>query len=175
MFRKDFQHLDDEALLEYYHATRNLDAFRQLYARYKDCLYRYCTQMNFSAAGAVLEELWRGLLERPPELCGRLLRTWLFIRVDRLLRTCAGSDAGAPQEGPAPDNPLLNGLQQLPRIERNILLLHLECQLPLATVADIERLSLKACREHYRRGRERLEEVLYGPQRQPWRIEEVSV
>lgn len=175
MFRKDFQHLDDEALLEYYHATRNLAAFRQLYARYKDTLYRYCTQMNFSGAGAVLEELWRNLLERPPELCGRLLRTWLFIRADRLLRNYAGSDPEIQPGDPTPDNPLLNGLQQLPRIERNILLLHLECQMPLATVADIERLSLKRCREHYQRGRERLDEILHGPKRQPWRIEEVCV
>lgn len=175
MFHKDFQHLDDEALLEYYHATRNLEAFRQLYVRYKDCLYRYCTQMNFAGTGAILEELWCDLLERPPELRGRLLRTWLFIRTDRLLRNYAGSDPDTPRETPTPDNPLLRGLQQLPRIERNILLLHLECQLPLATVADIEKLSLKTCREHFQRGRERLEEILHGPKRQPWRIEEVSV
>ncbi len=174
MSRKDFQHLSDEALLDYYHSTRNLNAFRQLYARHKDCLYRYCAQMNFAGTNGVLEELWNSLLEHPPQLYGRLLRSWLFIRVNKLLRNCAGQDPDTPQRAPDPDDRLLAGIQQLPRIERNILLLYLECQLPLATVADIEKISLKRCREHYRSGKERLEEFLYGSQRQPWRIEEVE-
>lgn len=171
MSRKDLQHLSDEALLDYYHSTRNLNAFCQLYARHKDSLYRYCAQMNFAGASGVLEELWNDLLERPPQLYGRLLRSWLYIRINKLLRNCAGQDPDAPQQSPGPDDKLLTGIQQLPRVERNILLLHLECQLPLATVADIEKISLKRCREHYRDGKERLEELLYGPQRQPWRIE----
>ncbi|WP_193165876.1 RNA polymerase sigma factor [Microbulbifer hainanensis] len=172
---KDFQHLSDEALLDYYHSTRNIKAFRQLYARHKDCLYRYCTQMNFAGAASVLEELWRGLLERPPQLCGRLLRSWLFIRVNKLLRNYAGADPDAKQNSLLPDSQLLQGIQQLSRTERNILLLHLECELPLATVADIEKISLKSCREHYRSGKDKLDEFLHGSKRKPWRIEEVEV
>lgn len=172
---KDYQHLDDEALLEYYHSTRNIKAFHLLYTRHKDSLYRYCAQMNFAGTSAILEELWHNLLERPPQLCGRLLRSWLFIHVNKLLRNYAGQDPDAPQQAPAPESKLLLGIQNLPRVERNILLLHIECQLPLATVADIEKLSLKACKAHYARSRERLEEILHGPERQPWRIEEVSV
>ncbi|WP_346839416.1 sigma factor-like helix-turn-helix DNA-binding protein [Microbulbifer sp. SAOS-129_SWC] len=172
--RKEIQHLSDEALLDYYHSTRNLKAFRQLYARHKDSLYRYCSQMCAASAAGVLEELWRSLLERPPQLCGRLLRSWLFIRLNKLLRNCTDTD----NREPAPalvDDTLLCGIQQLPRIQRNVLLLHLECELPLATVADIESISLAACRDHYHRGREHLDEILHGPKRQPWRIEEVEV
>ena len=175
MSLKDYQHLDDEALLDYYHATRNVRAFRLLYARHKDSLYRYCTQMNFAGAGTLLEELWRTLLERPPQLCGRLLRSWLFIKLNKLLRNYAGHDPGETQPPPAPESKLLVAIQQLPRVERNILLLHIECRLPLATIADIEKMSLKTCKAHYERGKERLEEILHGPERQPWRIEEVSV
>lgn len=170
MSRKNFQHLNDEALLDYYHSTRNLKAFRLLYTRHKDSLYRYCAQMNFAGTASALEELWNNLLEHPPQLRGRLLRSWLFIRVNKLLRNCAGQYPDTPQQVPDPGNKLLAGIQQLSRVERNILLLHMECQLPLATVADIEKISLKKCREHYRRGKERLEEILQGPQRQPWRI-----
>ncbi|SHG00204.1 DNA-directed RNA polymerase specialized sigma subunit, sigma24 family [Microbulbifer donghaiensis] len=171
---KDFQHLDDESLLEYYHATRNPNAFRQLYTRHKDSLYRYCAQMNLACAGAVLEALWNRLLESPPQLHGRRLRSWIFIRANQLLRQYAGQDPDTPDAAPVSDNKLLAAIQQLPTIERNVLLLHMECGLPLATVADIEKTSLKKCREFYNRGKERLEEILHGPQRQPWRIEEVS-
>ncbi|SEA50250.1 RNA polymerase sigma factor [Microbulbifer marinus] len=171
---KDFHHLDDESLLEYYHSTRSPNAFRQLYARYKDSLYRYCTQMNLTGADSVLEALWSSLLESPPQLHGRRLRSWLFIRTNSLLRNYAGQDPDSSQPAPMQDNKLLAGIQQLPRIERNILLLHMECELPLATVADIEKLSLKKCRELYHQGKERLEEIIHGSHRRPWRIEEVE-
>lgn len=175
MSRNNYQNLSDEALLDYYHSTRNIKAFRLLYARHKDCLYRYCAQMNVSGAASVLEELWHNLLEQPPQLHGRQLRSWLFIRVNKLLRNYSGADPEDTQPLPDCDNLLLRSIQQLARIERNILLLHMECQLPLATVADIEKISLKSCREHYRRGKERLDEILHGPKRQPWRVEEVEV
>ncbi|MFC6635176.1 RNA polymerase sigma factor [Microbulbifer taiwanensis] len=174
MSRKDFQNLDDEALLEYYHSTRNLKAFRLLYSRHKDSLYRYCIQMAPSGACSILEELWNGLLEQPPQLGGRRLRSWLFIRINRLLRNFTGTPLEASQNPEDQGNKLLAGIQQLSRIERNILLLHLECRLPLATVADIERISLRNCREYYRNGKVRLEEFLYGSKRQPWQIQEVE-
>lgn len=186
MTRNAFQNLSDEALLDYYHSTRNLRAFRQLYSRHKDSLYRYCAQMNFSAASTVVEQLWHSLLERPPELCGRLLRNWLFIRASQLL-TQSASDTGQnrePEESPVADaaqmapgesSALLAAMQQLPRIERNIVLLHMECRLPLATIADIERISLKKCRGFYQQGKDRLREILHGPVRQPWQVEEVRL
>ncbi|WP_323847271.1 hypothetical protein [Microbulbifer magnicolonia] len=174
MSPNDFQHLSDEALLDFYHATRNINAFRQLYQRHKDVLYRYCSQMNFAGASGVLQALWNNLLEQPPELSGRQLRSWLFIQVNRLLRNCASQDPDAQQQLADPENRVLAGIQRLSRIERNILLLYTDCQLPLATVADIEKISLKKCREYYRTGKEKLEEFLYGPQRQPWRIAEVE-
>ncbi|MFI2812811.1 MULTISPECIES: RNA polymerase sigma factor [Microbulbifer] len=178
MSRKHYQHLNDEALLEFYHSTRNLGAFQHLYSRYKDSLYRYCAQMNFNYASRVLEELWTSLLEHPPALQGRLLRSWLFIRLNRLLRrhpeeTLETSPATS-RAGP-PGAPLLEAIQQLPRRLRNIVLLHMECQLPLATIADIEGISLKQCRDHYHDGKEQLREILHGPRRQPWRIAEVTV
>lgn len=169
MFRNHFQLLNDEALLDYYHSTRNIHAFRLLYSRHKDCLYRYCAQVNLFAAGSVLEELWKNILERPPQLCGRLLRSWLFIHVNKLLCNFTGEEQDTPADGTIPDSKLLSALQELPRIERNILLLHTECRLPLATIADIEGISLKKCRENYHSGRARLESLLYGSQRQPWR------
>ncbi|WP_231902355.1 RNA polymerase sigma factor [Microbulbifer thermotolerans] len=172
--RKDYRQLSDESLLDYYHSTRNIKAFRELYARHKDCLYRYCVQMDPAVANEVLEILWNGLLEHPPQLSGRLLRSWLFIQVNKLLRNHACQNAQAPRRVPPAQSRALQGIQQLPRIERNILLLHIECALPLATVADIERISLKRCKEHYRRGKEKLEEFLYGPQRQPWRLKAVE-
>ncbi|MGL6160659.1 hypothetical protein [Microbulbifer sp.] len=175
MFWNHFQQLSDEALLDYYHSTRNIRAFRLLYARHKDSLYRYCSQMNLAAAGNVLEELWRSILERPPQLYGRLLRSWLFIHVNKLLRNVTDQSRDTVAEAPLPGSKLLSTLQNLPRIERNILLLHIECRLPLATIADIERISLKKCREHYRNAGERLETLLNGPRRQPWRTREVAV
>ncbi|GAA5525637.1 hypothetical protein Maes01_02209 [Microbulbifer aestuariivivens] len=183
MNRNAFQHLSDEALLDHYHSTRNLRAFRQLYQRHKDSLYRYCAQMNFPAAGNIVEQLWRGLLERPPELCGRLLRNWLFIRASQLLtqrhenlqhnpETVRGDTTEAELPPPGRNDALLAALQQLPRIERNILLLHMECRLPLVTIADIERISLKQCRAYYQQGKDRLRTMVHGPERQPWQVDE---
>lgn len=177
MSRKDFQHLDDEALLDFYHSTRNIKAFRLLYGRYKDCLYRYCAQMNHIHANPILEELWFSVLEHPPVLNGRLFRSWLFIQLDRMLRrhpAFEGEQHTEPEIREKAPAPLLGAIQKLSRRQRNILLLHMECQLPLATVADIECLSLKACRDQYIAGKEQLRELLYGPRRQPWRVEEVT-
>ncbi|WP_237060162.1 RNA polymerase sigma factor [Microbulbifer sediminum] len=178
MSSKHYQHLNDEALLEFYHSTRNLAAFRHLYTRYKDSLYRYCAQMNFTCTNRVLEELWTNLLEHPPVLQGRLLRSWLFIRINKLLRRHleepAEAGTGRP-EHQQQGEPLLEAIQQLPRSQRNILLLHMECRLPLATIADIEGISLKRCRDQYHQGKEQLREILHGPRRQPWRIVEVTV
>lgn len=184
MTRNAFQNLSDEALLDYYHSTRNLRAFRLLYSRHKDSLYRYCAQMNFPAAASIVEQLWQSLLERPPELCGRLLRNWLFIRASQLLSmdTSGNQEDTEPKTLPSAEqipavesNTVLAAMQQLPRIERNILLLHMECRLPLATVADIERISLKKCRALYQQGKEQLREILHGPERQPWQVEEVRL
>jgi DNA-directed RNA polymerase specialized sigma24 family protein len=175
VFWNHLHQLSDEALLDYYHSTRNIRVFRLLYARHKDKLYRYCSQMNLAAAGSVLEELWKSILERPPQLCGRLLRSWLFIQVNKLLCNATEQNPDTPAETSVPDSKLLAALQKLPRIERNILLLHTECRLPLTTIADIERISLKKCREHYHNGGERLETLLNGSRRQPWRTKEVAV
>ncbi|WP_237065936.1 sigma-70 family RNA polymerase sigma factor [Microbulbifer guangxiensis] len=186
MTRNAFQNLSDEALLDYYHSTRNLRAFRQLYSRHKDSLYRYCAQMHFPSAASVVEQLWDSLLERPPELCGRLLRNWLFIRASQMLgiseTATDGEENSAPRESTyaepaaaAESDRLLSAVQKLPRIERNILLLHMECRLPLATVADIERISLSKCRALYQNGKERLREILHGPERQPWQVKEVTL
>ena len=123
----------------------------------------------------MLEKLWNSLLEQPPQLGGRLLHSWLFIQLNKKLRKYAQQAADIPRKTPKPDNPMLAAIQRLPRIERNILLLYLECRLPLATVADIEQVSLKKCRAFYHSGRQRLQEILGRTQRQPWRIEEVSV
>lgn len=171
MFRDKFQHLNDEALLAYYHASRNLRAFRLLYQRHKDALYRYCAHMNAGGAVQVLEELWQSVLERPPQLSGRLLRNWLFIHASHRLQECADNTQEA--EATAKDEPAaVSALRQLPRRERNIFLLHREFQLSLATVADIEKLSLRRCVEYYHRGREKLQEVIQGPRNRPWRIGE---
>lgn len=174
MSRKYFQHLSDEALLEYYHSSRNFDAFCLLYERHKDSLYRYCAQMDLSLASVLLEELWKNLLEKPPRLGGRLLKSWLFIHINKLLRVHVQQGVEDQAQRQHFHGGMLGHIQQLSRVERNILLLHMECQLPLATVADIERISLKKCRAHYQDGKRKLDEFLHGPARQPWRIEEAS-
>jgi len=175
---KLYQQLSDEDLLDHYHSTRNVKAFRHLYMRHKDALYRYCSQLNQPATDSVLQQLWEGLLERPPELCGRMLRTWIFIRVNKLLEEMAEvtPDLNVEiQTNQTGQSKVLTAIQQLPRIEKNIFLLHNECRLPLATVADIENLTLSKCRQYYRAGKEKIEEFLFGPKRQPWRVKEVNV
>lgn len=178
MSLKLFQQLNDEDLLNHYHSTRNVKAFRHLYMRHKDVLYRYCSQINQSAADSALQQLWEDLLERPPELCGRMFRTWIFIRVNKLLEQTAEitPDLDAEtQTKQVHQSKVLSAIQELPRLEKNIFLLHNECRLPLATVADIENLTLNKCRQYYRAGKEKIEEYLFGPKRQPWRVKEVNV
>lgn len=178
MSLKHFQQMSDEDLLDHYHSTRSVKAFRHLYMRHKDALYRYCSQINQTAADSTLQKLWEGLLERPPELCGRMFRTWIFIRVNKLLEKAAevapGSDAET-QTNQINQSKVLTAIQQLPRLEKNIFLLHNECRLSLATVADIENLTLSKCRQYYRAGKEKIEEFLFGPKRQPWRVKEVNL
>ncbi|MEW5248709.1 RNA polymerase sigma factor [Microbulbifer sp. 2201CG32-9] len=166
-----FPQLSDEDLLGHYHRTRNFKAFRQLYLRHKDALYRYCVQINSVATHPLAQRLWQDLLERPPELCGRLFRNWLYIRVNKML----GQEKVEHVEPPAGGNRLLEAIQHLPRLEKNLFLLHNECGLSLATAADIEKISLSECTEHYRSAKAMMEEFLFGAKGRPWPVREVAV
>lgn len=180
MFADKLYTLSDEALLTHYHQTRELKAFKLIYLRHKDCLYRYCVQMSRRHCSKILQSLWSSLLEQPPKLGGRLLRSWLFIQANRLMQ---GGDFNAPapedlqpEDGSsdtfATSNPkqaqFLQAIQQLPRLQRNVFLLHAECGLSLASIADIERLSLKQCTEHFRESKNSLEVLIYGHPRRRW-------
>jgi DNA-directed RNA polymerase specialized sigma24 family protein len=169
MFTENFHHLSDEALLAYYHTSRNIRAFSLLYQRHKDSIFRYCSQMNSANASRIVEELWKNILERPPNLYDRLLRSWLFINANNLLNSNCDEtiEQNTSEKKPSKAN-TITALQQLSRIERNIFLLHIECNLPLATVADIEKIPLRICRAHYRTCKERLESILHGSERKAW-------
>ncbi|WP_444915924.1 RNA polymerase sigma factor [Microbulbifer sp. TRSA007] len=174
MSLKELRQLSDEALFQYYKESRKPAVFRQLYGRHKDSLYRYCMQMAPSSTTLLLQKLWRGLLENPPELHGRLLKSWLYIQVNKLLKLEEfSSSKKSAQESPQ-QNRILAAIQNLPSQLRNVLLLHMECKLPLATVADIEQLSLNKCRTLYHRARTALDEAIYGSERRPWQVEVIE-
>jgi len=177
--------LTDEALLDHYHKTRDFSAFKLLYQRHRTPLYRYCVQIGLSRGDTLLHALWAGILEKPPELYGRLLKNWLYIQINRIIRdgipetlaASAGTAENIPEKtvtenvmATLQDNPVLNAIQQLPRQQRNIFLLHRECQLSLATVADIERLTLRQCREALHQAIQSLEIRLCGPFNKAWQV-----
>ncbi|MCO1335587.1 hypothetical protein MO867_14705 [Microbulbifer sp. OS29] len=174
MSRKALRHLSDEALYKHYKDTRNPAVFRLLYCRHKDSLYRYSMQMAPSAAAPLLQKLWRGLLKNPPELHGRILKSWLFITINKLLKHEFSYTVKETAEGGSRQHRVLSAIQKLPPQLRNILLLHMECKLPLATVADIERLSLNTCRDMYHNARSKLNDDIYGSERKPWQVEVIE-
>lgn len=180
MFADKLCTLSDEALLTHYYRTREFKAFRLIYQRHKDCLFRYCVQMSSRHYSGILESLWESLLEQPPKLGGRLLRSWLFIQANRMMqrgdfKSSDGScPPGAENDGlfggasTSSADKLLQAVQQLPRQERNVFLLHTECRLSLATVADIERLPLKECTAIFHRARSNLEIGVNGRPQRAW-------
>lgn len=182
MYADKLYSLCDEALLEYYYQTRNYKAFQLLYQRYKNPLFRYCIQISQARGCQLLEDLWNEILETPPKLAGRRLSNWFYIQINRRVRNgnldtpvvTDGDEGAASHEREkiqqTLQHPLLNAVQQLPRQERNILLLHRECELSLATVADIERLSLQRCREKLHSALQALEITLHGSAHKPWKI-----
>ncbi|WP_226667666.1 sigma factor-like helix-turn-helix DNA-binding protein [Microbulbifer aggregans] len=186
MFADKLCSLSDEALLTHYHSTREFKAFKLIYLRHKDRLYRYCIQISRRNCASVLEQLWSNLLERPPKLGGRQLRNWLYIQANRLLQSGTCSATGEEDRRTASADDLakdalstgdpsrarfLNALQKLPRVQRNVFLLHVECGLSLGLIADIERLPLKTCAAHYRQSRESLATFINGQPRRAWKSE----
>jgi len=172
--RKAFIHLSDEALLDHYKETRKTAVFQQLYTRHKDALYRYSMQMAPTSSAQLLQKLWQKVLENPPQLHGRLFRNWLFIQINKALREHSARGENAQSQANSKQSAVLNAIQKLPSLQRNILLLHMECKLSLATVADIEQLSLKKCREYYHLAREQIEALIYGSHPKPWQVEAIE-
>ncbi|GAB2896288.1 RNA polymerase sigma factor [Microbulbifer echini] len=174
MSRKAFQHYSDESLLEHYRETRSLAVFRPLYARHKDALYRYCVQMASTSTTQLLQTLWQNVLEDPPQLHGRLFRNWLFIQVNKALREYSSPIGQTSSQMMPEQNKVIAAIQKLPLLQRNVLLLHMECKLSLATVADIEKMSLKKCREYYQLARQQVETLIYGSEAKPWQVEAIK-
>ena len=175
MFADKLCSLSDEDLLQQYCNTRNPKAFRELYQRYKDPLFRYCAQMNLDRCASLMEDFWLALLQEPPKLHRQQLKNWLYIRVNRLLNalpehTIAGEVGAETSLQSAFDgSDVLKAVQQLPRRQRNIFLLFNECGLSLATVADIEQISLALCRQELADGRQSITFNLHGSARKPWK------
>ncbi|WP_299948357.1 sigma factor-like helix-turn-helix DNA-binding protein [uncultured Microbulbifer sp.] len=174
MSRKAFQHLSDEALLKHYRETRKPAVFHLLYARHKDALYRYCVQLAPVSTEQLLRSLWQEILERPPQLDRQLLRNWLFIQVNKLLSKQACRSREVQTHHRTQQRTVLSTIQKLPAKQRNVLLLFVECRLSLAAIADIERISLKTCRELYHSAREAVETQIYGTRRKPWQIQAIE-
>ncbi|USD22758.1 RNA polymerase sigma factor [Microbulbifer variabilis] len=172
MSRKAFQQFSDEKLLEHYREKRSLAVFEPLYNRHKDALYRYCVQMAPSSTTQLLQALWENILQNPPQLHGRLFRNWLFIQVNKALREHV--DSTTQSEALTSESKVVAAIQKLPKLQRNVLLLHMECKLSLASVADIERISLKKCREYYQLARQQIETLIYGSQAKPWQVEAIK-
>ncbi|WP_295799766.1 sigma-70 family RNA polymerase sigma factor [uncultured Microbulbifer sp.] len=188
MFADKLYKLSDEALLTHYYRTREFKAFRLIYLRHKDRLFRYCAQMSRRHYSGILESLWESLLEQPPQLNGRQLRNWLFIRVNRMMQrgdfNSSHNGAGSGPDSPDPEVPeietlfhcdpaspqgkLMQAVQQLSRQERNVFLLYVECGVSLAGVADIEQLTLKQCASIYHQSRSNLELYVNGPSQRAW-------
>ncbi|WP_288132348.1 sigma-70 family RNA polymerase sigma factor [Microbulbifer sp.] len=183
MYADKLYGLTDEALLNHYHQTRNLNAFKLLYKRHNNQLFRYCIQISQARGCQLLEDLWREILEAPPKLSGRRLNNWFYIQINRRLQCGEFSGDRDYKQGKKIDAELkqqiqtalkdtvFNAVQKLPRPHRNIFLLHRECRLSLATIADIERLSLKECRDLLHSAFELIETTLHGSPHKPWKTE----
>ncbi|MCA0893942.1 RNA polymerase sigma factor [Microbulbifer agarilyticus] len=174
MFADRLCSLSDEDLIQQYYHTRNRQAFREIFRRYKEPLFRYCAQMDLARCNLLMENFWLSLLSEPPLLERQQLKNWLYIRVNRLLKSGGSEVAGetdpeqAPLQSAFEQSDMLKTLQQLPRRQRNIFLLYNQCGLSLATVADIERISLAECRQELADGGKSLEFNLHGSARKPW-------
>ncbi|MCQ3827821.1 sigma-70 family RNA polymerase sigma factor [Microbulbifer elongatus] len=174
MFAEKLCSLSDEDLLQQYRSTRNPKAFREIYQRYRDPLFRYCAQMNLERCNLLMEEFWLTLLQEPPSLHGQRLKNWLYTRLHKVLNTVdpnvkADGATESPLQSAVESSDVLSAVQQLPRRQRNIFLLFNECKLSLATIADIERISLSVCRQELAHGRQSVAFNLHGSVRKPWK------
>ncbi len=175
MFAEKLYSLSDEDLLQQYCSTRNPKAFREIYQRYKDPLFRYCAQMNLERCVSLMEEFWLNLLQEPPTLHGQRLKNWLYTRLNKALNSTRSgqteqqSTTGSTLQSTFEASDVLSAVQQLPHRQRNIFLLFNECNLSLATIADIERISLATCRQELADGRQSVTFNLHGSSRKPWK------
>ncbi|WP_299593737.1 sigma-70 family RNA polymerase sigma factor [uncultured Microbulbifer sp.] len=174
MFADKLCSLSDEDLVAQYYDTRNHKVFQEIYQRYKDELFRYCAQMTPQRCIPLMESLWAKFLDAPPKLHQHCLKNWLYLQVNKQLRTVdtteviTGSD-DADLAKALEKSAVLRAIQQLPLRQRNIFLLFTECGLSLATAADIERIPLAVCRNLLQQSREHIEQAIHGTARKPWK------
>ncbi|MBB5210786.1 RNA polymerase sigma factor [Microbulbifer hydrolyticus] len=174
MFAVKLCSLSDEDLVTTYCDTRNHKVFQEIYQRYKDELFRYCAQMAPQRCIPLMESLWGAFLKAPPKLHQHQLKNWLYIQINKRLRV-PGSDEQVSTSNDASlrevleNSPVLKAIQQLPLRQRNVFLLFTECGLSLATAADIEQISLSACRDLLQKSREQIDHTVHGGERRPWK------
>lgn len=186
MFADNSCSLSDEDLLVQYHDLRGQKVFREIYRRYKDPLFRYCAQMAPESCVEILETLWSDFLQSPPRLFDRTLKNWLYIQLNKMMQIQAVEEAKhTAVEGGTEDlaksvsdgalrtafeeSEVLRTIQQLSHRQRNVLLLFSECQLSLATVADIEKITLAQCRQALGEGKQAMDIALHGAPHKPWK------
>lgn len=172
----------DEQLMEAYR-DGNVQAFDQLFMRYRDMLYRYFLRQCANAAFAeeLFQEVWASLIRhhRSYKVTARF-RTYLFhIAHNKLIdhyRSHSRYDAvsyeeaeHAPAEAPdamnQPDHHadvmskvarLLVQIEKLPAAQRDVFLLHEEAGMSLGEIAEVMKVSRDTAKSRLRYALQRL-------------------
>lgn len=172
----------DEALMRAYGAG-DAQAFRRLYARHADAVYRYCLRSSGSAAQAaeITQDVWMRVIEwRDRHVDQTRFRSWLFrIAHNRIVdhwreqarRTASDVNMAALDDG-APSaerrahaencaDQLQTQLSTLPPEQRELILLREEGELTLEQMADLQGVGRETVKSRLRYALAKLKEALH--------------
>lgn len=168
---------DAELMLAY--AGGDMAAFELLYRRHKDALYRYFLRhVEAADAGELFQDVWKNLVQaRSQYREDAPFGAWLFrIAHNRLMdhyRQSRPTDE-VPEDLPAPVDvqpqvqaeradtarSLIRALAQLPREQREIIVLREERDLSLEEIAEIQGVGRETVKSRLRYALAKLREVL---------------
>lgn len=173
--------LTDEELFRRYRKG-DMEAFRDLYARYRRSLYLYLLRSvsNEAEADDLYQDAWYRVIHAKERFTDGSFRAWLFriarnLRIDgfrrRHLRLVPEPSEPAewPDPAAAPDElahsddcseRLKSGLRQLPQEQRDVFLLKEESGLTLEQIADMLALGRETIKSRLRYALKQLRKML---------------
>jgi len=178
--------LSDEQLMLAY-ADHNLDAFNELYGRYKTALYRFLLRQVDGQANAeeIFQEVWGKIIKAKDHYkVTASFRTYLYqiarntlIDSYRRKKLYTVSDDELESEASArlsvadadPSNTvdsqqrytrIIDAIAALPTDQRDVFLLKEEAELSIKDIADVLQINEETCKSKFRYARKRLRVML---------------
>ena len=153
--------------------------FDSLYKRYAQDVYRFACYLCGDSAYAeeIATETFARAWAAPGDVPGGTVKAYLFMIARNLYRASLKQDArhvelktDLPDSRPGPETvsgsrlelqAVLNALQSLPEVERAVLLMHAQDEMPYAEIAAVLGISVSAVKVKVHRSRIKLNRLLH--------------